>query len=74
MCLFQLQKQMSTGPCTPMPTVAESRCCKEVERVVQKMDEGTDIDCITQHPGFGPVCPNRDVFDTAYYQYDLNPV
>ena len=63
-----------------MPTVLESRCCKEVDRVVDKMDayageaNGNDdddasLDCITAHPGFQTVCLDRWVLETAYYQY-----
>ena len=36
-----------------MPTVRESRCCKEVNAVFNIMELFvSDIDCITQHPGF----------------------
>ncbi|XP_072170066.1 uncharacterized protein [Diadema setosum] len=37
-----------------MPTVKESVCCKEIARVVEKMDSfaGDDLDCITMHLGF----------------------
>ena len=55
-----------------MPTVKESVCCKEIGRVVEKMDsyEGADdLDCITMHPGFRTVCLDLYVLETAYYQY-----
>ena len=59
-----------------MPTARESICCKEVERVVGKMDgyaegdeDASSLDCITSHPGFGTVCLDKWVLETAYYQY-----
>ena len=59
-----------------MPTVRESICCKEVDRVVLKMDRYADeadeeasLDCVTEHPGFGTVCLDVYVLETAYYQY-----
>ena len=54
-----------------MPTVKESACCKEMARVVEKMDsfDGDDLDCITMHPGFRTVCLDKYVLETAYYQY-----
>lgn len=57
-----------------MPTVKESVCCKEVEKVIKKMDEFKENDnlkCITEHPGFKTVCLDKDVLDTAYYQYSV---
>ena len=53
-----------------MPTVKESVCCKEIGRVVEKMDsyEGADdLDCITTHPGFRTVCLDRYVSHLEYY-------
>ncbi|XP_072182000.1 proton-coupled folate transporter-like [Diadema setosum] len=43
-----------SGGCVAMPTVKESVCCKEIARVVAKMDSfaGDDLDCITMHLGF----------------------
>lgn len=53
-----------------MPIARESVCCKEIDQVVQKMDEHeAPLKCITAHPGFNSVCLNRWVLDTAYYQY-----
>nr|XP_061789501.1 uncharacterized protein LOC133578987 [Nerophis lumbriciformis] len=54
-----------------MPTVDECVCCGEQERVREKM-EGAGVQCITQHPGFQPVCLNVDVLQTAYYAYRQN--
>ena len=36
--------------------------------MVTKMEE-TGASCITEHEGFGAVCLNRWVLQTAYYQY-----
>lgn len=55
-----------------MPTVKESVCCKEVEKVVKKMDEYKENDnlkCITEHLGFRSVCLDKHVLDVAYDQY-----
>ncbi|XP_072176071.1 uncharacterized protein [Diadema setosum] len=62
-----------SGGCVAMPTVRESVCCKEIPRVVEKMDsfaDGGDLDCITMHPGFKTVCLDKYVLETAYYQYE----
>ena len=37
-------------------------------KMVTKMEE-TGASCITEHEGFGAVCLNRWVLQTAYYQY-----
>ena len=53
-----------------MPTTKESVCCKEIPRVVEKMDTYEEaLDCITHHPGFASVCLDKYVLETAYYQY-----
>ena len=54
-----------------MTTTEESVCCREIATVVGKMDELEDstVVCITEHPGFNPVCLNVWVLQTAYYQY-----
>ncbi|XP_071500365.1 uncharacterized protein [Diadema antillarum] len=59
-----------------MPTVKESVCCKEIARVVEKMDSfaGDDLDCIVMHLGFKTICLDeicitlRDC--VPYYQYE----
>ncbi|XP_069108909.1 uncharacterized protein [Argopecten irradians] len=59
------------GNCVAMPTVAESQCCREIERKSQKMEDfefENDLKCILDHPGFNPVCLNV-YLETAYYQY-----
>ena len=59
--------------CSHMPTERESHCCQEVDRLQEKIeafnDDGGDIACITQHPGFASVCLDRYVLETAYFQY-----
>ena len=51
-------------------------CCQEIEAVNNKLIEAVTSgeceekpSCITQHPGFHPVCINRWVLQTAWYQY-----
>lgn len=59
-----------SGGCIPMRTIRESLCCKEVQRVMEKVDEyPEELDCITAHPGFRSVCLDRYVLETAYFQY-----
>ncbi len=56
--------------CIPMPSVRESKCCKEIGVVFKLMESFVlDVDCITDHPGFRNVCLDRWVLDTAYNQY-----
>ena len=44
----------------------ECRCCIEVDRCVEKMEElEREGDCIIAHPGFDDVCLNRWVLHTA---------
>ena len=44
----------------------ECRCCMEVNRCVERMDElERKGDCIISHPGFSDVCLNRLVLHTA---------
>jgi len=51
-------------------------CCQEIEQVKNKLIEAVSSGeceeqpkCITQHPGFHPVCTKRWVLQTAWYQY-----
>ncbi|XP_072166822.1 uncharacterized protein [Diadema setosum] len=61
---------LCSGGCTPMPTVEESKCCKELQQIVTRMDEyPEELGCITAHPGFQTVCLNQWVLETAYNQY-----
>lgn len=62
----------SCDHCTPMPSIKESVCCQETHiqnKIIEFNEDGGDISCITQHPGFQPVCLDRYVLETAYYQY-----
>ncbi|XP_078356492.1 uncharacterized protein LOC144641349 [Oculina patagonica] len=44
----------------------ECRCCTEVNRCVERMEEQErEGECITSHPGFSDVCLNRWVLHTA---------
>ena len=57
-----------------MPTHTESFCCKESDRVREKMEEydeefGGELTCITGHPGFQTVCLDRWSLETAQFQY-----
>jgi hypothetical protein len=56
--------------CEIMGTEQACLCCCEVERVVAKRDgAGQKYKCITEHPGFAPVCLQTEVLDTAYWHY-----
>ena len=51
-------------------------CCQEIEQVKNKLNEAVtsgeceeEPTCITQHPGFHPVCISRWVLQTPWYQY-----
>ncbi|XP_066269514.1 uncharacterized protein [Branchiostoma lanceolatum] len=59
----------SCGRCEAMPTVVESVCCREQARVSATRDELDGLRCITEHPGFEPVCLNVYVLTTAHSGY-----
>ena len=51
-----------------MLTVDESISYKEIEQVVHKItEEDFPVSCITEHPGFNPVCLNIHVLQAAYF-------
>ena len=55
-----------------MATVSECVCCQEITRVTDTIGElelEQELNCITEHPGFEPVCLNTYVLQTAYFQY-----
>lgn len=58
----------SCGHCMQMPLAKECVCCKET-RVLLVLMKNDEIQCITDHPGFEPVCLNTYVLDTAHNQY-----
>ncbi|CAC5422651.1 unnamed protein product [Mytilus coruscus] len=58
----------SWGNFEVMTTARECICCNEVQRVLDVKNE-EDISCITQHPGFLPVCLNVHVLGVANFQY-----
>ena len=51
---FNSFRRCSCGLCVAMPTVAESICCAEIEKIQEK--KGEEVNCITMHPGFQSVC------------------
>ena len=62
--------------CLVMGRVEACKCCREIEQVKSKLTEAVtcgecteEPKCITQHPGFHPVCINRWVLQTAWFQY-----
>lgn len=61
----------SCGHCMQMPLAKECVCCKET-RVLLVLIENDEVECITDHPGFEPVCLNTYVLDTAHNQYIYN--
>lgn len=53
-----------------MPTAVECNCCKEMDEVMQRVDElPQPVGCITDHPGLEPVCLNVHVLRVATFQY-----
>ena len=48
-----------------MTTSHESICCSEVDRVVEKKEEGS----MQYHEGFHSVCLDVWVLQTAYFNY-----
>ena len=53
-----------------MTTSHENICCSEVDRVVEKKEEGSSaISCIIDHEGFHSVCLDVWVLQTAYFNY-----
>ena len=51
-----------------MPSATESVCCREIEKVVEKIGK-LDVQCITQHEGSEAVCLNVWVLQMAYFVY-----
>ncbi|PIK35598.1 hypothetical protein BSL78_27578 [Apostichopus japonicus] len=49
------------GHCVVMPTARECRCCREIGKVRNVMDE-EGATCITLHPGFEAVCLNHGCY------------
>ena len=49
-----------------MVRAEECRCCTEVNQCTERMEEvEKDGQCITMHPGFGSVCLDQWVLQTA---------
>lgn len=59
-----------------MDRIEECICCQEInsvfsvcQSIVTDGDSEQPVPCITQHPGFLPVCTNKYVLKTAWSQY-----
>ena len=52
-----------------MPTARECVCYLDISKVGDVKNETDNIQCITDHPGFHPVCLDEYVLRVAYYQY-----
>lgn len=70
------QNRCTCGNCQILGRVEACICCHEIEAVQNKNIEAVTSGeceeqprCITQHPGFHPVCINRWVLQVAWYQY-----
>ena len=70
------QNRCTCGNCQVLGRVEACICCHEIEAVQNKNIEAVTSgeceeqpQCITQHPGFHPVCINRWVLQVAWYQY-----
>ncbi|XP_067026011.1 uncharacterized protein [Acropora muricata] len=64
------------GSCQIMNSINECVCCQEIDKMVETCqsivsdgDSDCPPQCITQHPGFQPVCTNKYVLRTAWTQY-----
>ncbi|XP_063060538.1 nanor [Engraulis encrasicolus] len=66
------------GNCGAMPTEHESLCCQEVPEVTRRMEqvEGTQPQCVIDHPGFYATSLNVYVLQAMYniYRADHGPV
>jgi hypothetical protein len=53
-----------------MPTVEESICCREIPKVLAKIQEDDDDQtCIILHPGFQQVCLAEYALQVAYVDF-----
>nr|XP_021331263.1 P2X purinoceptor 7-like [Danio rerio] len=60
-----------------MPTEVENICCKETQKVVQRMMQVPDPPtCMVQHPGFEPNCLNMYTLQNInnIYRADYGPL
>ena len=56
--------------CVAMTTSHENICCSEVDRVVEKKEEGSSaVSCIIDHEGFHSVCLDVWVLQKTYFNY-----
>uniref|UniRef100_A0A2C9KIH9 P2X purinoreceptor 7 intracellular domain-containing protein n=1 Tax=Biomphalaria glabrata TaxID=6526 RepID=A0A2C9KIH9_BIOGL len=56
------------GCCKHMDTENENICCTEIHNVSLKMSSN-NLPCISNHPGFRPVCLDKDSLQTAHHNY-----
>ena len=53
-----------------MTTSHENFCCSEVDRVVEKKEEGSSaVSCIIDHEGFHSMCLDVWVLQATYFNY-----
>ena len=53
-----------------MTTSHENICCSEVDRVIEKKEEGSSaVSCIIDQEGFHSVCLDVWVLQTTYFNY-----
>ena len=76
MFFFSLFLRCTCGSCQIMNSINECVCCQEIDKMVdtcQSIVSDGDSDCppqcITQHPGYKPVCTNKYILRTAWTQY-----
>ena len=52
-----------------MATNRESLCCCEIDRIVEKKENESEIQCIVNHEGFNAVCLDLWVLQASYFSY-----
>ena len=64
------------GHCIIMQSQRECLCCREIQVILNKLSDtddtstsGSQLRCITEHPGFSSVCLNIWVLQAVYSQY-----
>lgn len=68
--IHSIINRCTCGHCHPMPTNAESVCCKEIQQVCAVInEEEPEKRCITELTSFAPACLQRTVLRIAYYSY-----
>nr|XP_055035662.1 P2X purinoceptor 7-like [Misgurnus anguillicaudatus] len=65
------------GNCARMPSEAENICCKEIIKVVRRINQVPEPpNCMTHHPGFEPNCLNPYTLQNIHniYSADYGPL